>query len=452
MCAALPAAADVIHLKNGETITADRVEESANSVRYEIGDDSYTIPRARVERIEVSPPGTASREVPLFTPELQAGDEQNLLPEVVQGREVNRSALSAVEARGNPKATAIAYYLAAKLEFEKAQFADSRRDFETALRYQDDNPAILTYYAALLVRTGNALDGISYAQRATRIVPDSADAFAVLGFAQFSANRLRDAIESWKKSLSFRPDATIQQMLARAERESGAERNYSERETGHFALHFEGNQSSESFREQLLATLEAQYQDLYRTFGGGPSSSIQVVLYTKQTFFDVTRAPSWTGALNDGKLRIPLYGVDSVTPELARVLRHELTHSFVNQLSAGRCPAWLNEGIAQMLEPRSLGGRTAWLARLFQADRQLPLNMLEGSFSSLRTQEAELAYDESLAVTGYITSRYGMADLVSVLQHMGQGSSPESALRSVLHTGYDGLEQETRTYLNQGAN
>src|SRR6185369_15047178 len=194
--------------------------------------------------------------------------------------------------------------------------------------------------------------------------------------AQFAAGRNRDAIQSWKKSLALRPDPTIERMLLKAERETSAESDYSERETSHFVLRFEGSQSSAGFREQLLSTLESHYQDLAHIFGTEPSSSVQVVLYTSQAFFDVTRAPSWIGALNDGKLRIPLHGVDSVTPELSRIVRHELIHTFINQLSAGRCPAWLNEGIAQMLEPRTLGARIARLGEVFKAEREIPLNML----------------------------------------------------------------------------
>ena len=49
--------------------------------------------------------------------------------------------------------------------------------------------------------------------------PDSADAYAVLGYAQYSADHPREAIQSWKKSLALRPDFSIRQMLARAQRE-----------------------------------------------------------------------------------------------------------------------------------------------------------------------------------------------------------------------------------------
>src|ERR1700675_367192 len=51
---ALPAPADVIHLKNGRTISADQVRESKDKerVEYDLGDDTYAIPKSSVERID----------------------------------------------------------------------------------------------------------------------------------------------------------------------------------------------------------------------------------------------------------------------------------------------------------------------------------------------------------------------------------------------------------------
>jgi hypothetical protein len=170
-------------------------------------------------------------------------------------------------------------------------------------------------------------------------------------------------------------------------------------------------------------------------------------LYTDQAFFDVTQAPSWTGAVNDGKLRIPIRGVTSVTPELARVLKHELAHSFINQLSAGRCPQWLNEGIAQALEPKHvMNGRL--LAAMFRTQHEIPLNAMEGSFMSMSPVQAAIAYDESLAAVQYITDSYGMADLQRVFQRLSEGSSTEAALRAIIHSGYGQLETDLGKYLN----
>jgi hypothetical protein len=447
--------AEVIHLKNGDVVYADQVKETADTVEYEVGDNSYTIPRSKVQSIEAGTAPTAGNrqvEAPAFTPQAPVPDEVGPLKEIVHGNEVDRGVLSEIESRGDAHETAAAYYIAAKTEFEAGKFADARHDLEVALHYDPQDPALLTYYAAVLVRTGNAMDAVIYAEQAIQIAPDSPDAYAVLGYAQYSQSHLRDCIQSFKQSLALRPDRSIQQLLAKAERESGAESNYSERETGHFVLRYEGKQSSESFRSQLLASLESDYQNLAHEFGSEPRSSIEVVLYTNQAFFDVTRAPSWTGALNDGKLRIPLQGLDSITPELARVLRHELTHSFVNQLSMGRCPQWLNEGMAQMFEPRSLGSSGVPLAQMYAGGKEMPLSMLEYGFFSFNGAQALVAYDESLAATLYIRDRYGMSDLMRLLALIGKGESTETAMRAVLHSDYAHLEEDLRNALTSGGN
>jgi tetratricopeptide (TPR) repeat protein len=435
-------------MKNGDLIYADRVKETANTVQYEVGDNSYTVPKSRVERVETGAPVFLHpSELPTYVPAAPAVGEGELLGQIVREGSVNRGALSLIESRGNAAVTAVAFYIAGKQEFLDGKYSDARRDFEAGLHYDPQNPAIVNFYAALLVKTGNAQEGIEYAERAVRLAPDSADALVVLGFAQYSAGHAKEAAQSWRRSLTLRPDASVQRLVDRAGRELAAESNYSERETGHFTLHYEGAQSSEAFRGQILATLEAAYTDLAQGFGLEPRANIQVILYTNQAFFDVTQAPSWTGALNDGKLRIPLQGLDSVTSDLARILKHELAHSFVNQLSMGRCPHWLNEGIAQAMEPRSLASRGARLGELFRQEHEIPLNALEGSFASFSGAEASLAYDESLAAVEYIRGTYGMSDVIRILDKLGHGDSAESALRSTVHSDYRQLQNEVGAFL-----
>jgi tetratricopeptide (TPR) repeat protein len=122
-----------------------------------------------------------------------------------------------------------------------------RRYYESALRFQPDNSTLLIYYAATLMRTGQASEALPYAQHAASVDPNSADAVAMLGFVQYASDHTPDAIRSWKKSLALRPDATVSQYLARAERESTAESDFSQRESSHFNLHFEGKDTSEAF-------------------------------------------------------------------------------------------------------------------------------------------------------------------------------------------------------------
>ena len=44
--------ADTIHLKNGRTIVADQVRENGNHYEYDVGDDSYAIPKSTVDHVD----------------------------------------------------------------------------------------------------------------------------------------------------------------------------------------------------------------------------------------------------------------------------------------------------------------------------------------------------------------------------------------------------------------
>jgi hypothetical protein len=452
LLANLTAPADVIHLKNGRTIWADQVRQSKDRVEYDVGDDTYAIPKSAVERVDAG--GVPMRthaggtEVADFTPPTPTfSHEADVATKVVHDGKVDTDALASLEREGNAEIVATAYFLAGKNETDHGNFPQAKRYFDSALHIQPDNSTLLVYYSACLMRTGNAAEAMSYAERAVRASPDSPDALAMLGFVQFATDHTADAIRWWKKSLQLRPDATIAQYLARAERESKAEAEFSQNESAHFNLHFEGKETSEGFRHDLLATLESEYDDLVRDLGYSPRSTIAVTLYTQQAFFDVTRAPSWTGAVNDGKLRIPVSGVSSMTAQLARVLKHELTHSFVSQMSAGRCPTWLNEGVAQVEEGRSIASYGRPMAQVFAAGNEIPYNELEGSFMNLSSPQALVAYAESLAATEYIRDSYGMSEVSRILERLAQGSSTEVALRASIHADYRQLRDDMSRWL-----
>lgn len=448
--------ADTIHLKNGRKILADHVRETANQFEYDVGDDSYAIPKSLVDHVDAggmpARGGTAGgpknvATLPTFTPADSLANEGDLVAKIIKEGKVDPDALTTLEGKKNPELSATANFIAGKLEFDRGNINQARRYFESALRFQPENSTILIYYAALLVRTGSAAQALPYAQRAVRAAPDSPDAHTMLGYAEFACDRTKEAIASWKHSLDLRPDATVRQFLAKAQREETAENDFAQRESNHFVLHYEGKQTSEALRGQILAALESDYDDLVRDLGTPPRDNILVTLYTEQAFFDVTHAPSWSGALNDGKLRIPISGLSSMTSELARVLKHELAHSFINQLSAGRCPPWLHEGIAQLLEPKSLGGDGRPLAQLFKSGRAIPLNVLESSFMRLSGTQAYVAYAESLAAVSYINDSYGLGDIQRILQLLSQGTSTEAALRATIHSDYGQLESDLAKYL-----
>lgn len=445
---ALPA--ETIRLKNGRIILADSVREKDGRVEYDIGENSYAIPKSSVERIEAggSPVAAAHEEIPAVPlPPIRTADE--LAARLVHDGRLDLDALSAVEQEGDAEKSAAAYFVAARHEEGRGDFEQARAYLRRAMDLLPTQVVLLEHYAALLLRMGRYAEAVSYGERATRADSNSADAFAVLGLAYFQSDRPRDAVRAFRRSRELRPTPLVEQYLAKAEKELEVEAGFQEQGSQHFNLRFEGTQSPQGLRQQILATLERHYTDLISELDIVPHDSISVLLYTNQAFFDVTQAPSWSAALNDGRLRIPVEGLESVTPQLARVLKHELAHSFINQGTRGRCPLWLHEGVAQAVEPKSSAAQGRRLAHLFAAQQQIPLNQLEASFQRLSALEAVVAYAESLAAIEYIRDTYGMSDVIRILKRIGEGQSTEAALRSTVHSGYAELEQEVGAYLRK---
>ncbi len=447
------ATADTIVLKNGDRIRADSVQESNGRIEYSIGDNTLRIPKSIVARIEkgsapVEAPAGSAPAIDLPSVHQDFVVSPDLAARVVRNGAVDAAALKAIESENVPEQSAAANSIAADFEEKRSNYAAAAHYLQGALTFQPNQPALLEHYAAVLLRLGHPDEALERARQATRLSPQSADAFILLGYAYYKTDHNREAVAAFKRSLQLRPDERVRAFLSRIERESSTEADFHQQESSHFTLRYEGSQTPDALRRQILETLERDYQDLSRDLNVMPKN-IFVSLYTDEAFFDVTHAPEWTSALNDGKIRIPISGIDSVTPELAHVLRHELTHSFVAQAAHGRAPAWLDEGIAQLEEGRTTFEIGQRLAALYASGNQVPLSQLEGGFQGFSTPEAFVAYAESLAAAEYIRQHYTMSDLARLLQRLGEGQSMESALRSTLHGGYADLETEITTYLKR---
>jgi tetratricopeptide (TPR) repeat protein len=448
------AGADIIVLKNGDRIVADSVQERNGRVEYWVGNNTLTIPKSIVARIEASPPAAApAQPQPAATPELPRVSEtmtgtEPLIARVIRNGAVDTAGVKAIEQEGVPEQSAAANAIAASLEENKNNPLAAARYLEHALRFLPNQPILLQNYASVLLRLGRTAEALSYAQQAASAGPQLAEAFSILGYAYYKNDRNREAVAAFKKSLQLRPDERVRQLMERVERESKTEADFREQESSHFTLRYEGSQITDPLRAQILDTLEDKYKGLQNDLGGSPKN-IFVSLYTDQAFFDVTQAPAWSAALNDGKIRVPISGITSMTPELARVLRHEITHSFIRQITHGRVPQWLNEGIAELEEGLTTAAFGSRLSTLYTSGHQIPLNLLEGNFDSYSAAEASVAYAESLAAVEYIRNAYGMADLARILLRLGEGQSIESALRSTIHAGYAELETEMTSYLRK---
>lgn len=460
-------------MKNGLYIVVRKVEEKDGQIEYWVAGTRYTIPKSAVLKIEqgdgpAPQPSTGSTAVQDITrrdaPVVRESQEKIQLPllagpkqddpywgalsdRVLQDNRADARRLSEIERDGDARTTTNAYFLAGVIEAQHGNMTDATTYFERAVSIRPNDPVLLQWQAIALSNLGRYRDAISVLSRAAELKTDSAQIFQFLGLAQYDAGYTSDAVTSWETALKLSPDAMTQHLLHKAQRELEIEQRSRQRQSSHFTLQYEGDKTSPELQKALLQTLESQFRDLSREFGYEPAESIIVILYTQKDFFDITDAPSWAGGQNDGKLRIPVRGASARMSELDRVLKHELTHSFVRGLAGPRCPLWLNEGLAQISEPRTSTPYARVLGPLFEQHKQIPLSVLEGSFTRFSDIQAQVAYAESLSAVEYLSDRFGMNEVLEILRGIGSGSSPEDALHHGTGMDYPMLESKIGAYL-----
>src|SRR3989304_2382962 len=171
-----------------------------------------------------------------------------------------------------------------------------------------------------------------------------------------------------------------------------------------------------------------------------PEGRVEALLYTRERFRDITRSPSWAGAIYDGRIKIPAGGITEKTSELEKVVFHEYTHAVVRDASKGRAPVWLNEGIAQYEEGRSSSEYARILSEIAGTGK-VRLRVLEGSFMGLRSEQAQIAYLLSLSATEYIIREFGLFSVRNILENLGKGMGMDEAVSTALGLSYADMER-----------
>jgi tetratricopeptide (TPR) repeat protein len=347
---------------------------------------------------------------------------------------------------------ALAHFAAGEFELSQHDLDQAIEHFEAMESFAGNQRDLLTLsllgrgYALLLKSEFSAaLDPI---ERARKLSPQSAQAASLAGWAHYRLNQADDAVADLQTSLRLHPDPGVAHLLAQVMQDKDVEGDFREGESSHFILRYHGG-ASRQLASEVIHTLEDQFQTLRTDLHYSPPEPIGVILYTQETFRDLTRVPGWTGAVNDGRIRVPVQGIDSVSPELARVLKHELTHSFIFQKTSGRCPTWLQEGLAQWMEGRRTGADAANLMQFYQESKGKHLRYYEGSWMHLNAGQARYAYAWALAVVETIETQSGPDAIDRLLDAERTESSPDAALLQGLRTNFSALDDATAVYLRQ---
>lgn len=462
LACALPVRADKIVLKNGRTIVAYNVREDGDKIRYETSAGELSLPKSIVDHIEkggllpmAQSPAAAAANLNLAPPTAEVTSNASEIDSaVVHDGAIDRDYIAKLESdahpgngRANAKA-AMAHHAAAQFELAQGDMEHALTDERTAVTFEPEQPVLLMNVAYLHLKRSEFKQSLDYLEKAKRSAPENADVYKLEGWSYYGLNKQDQAIDAWKKALSLRPDSDTQAALDKALRDKAEEESYRENESAHFQLKYSG-EAEPALAHDVLHTLEGHFEEISSELGYTPPEPIGVVLYTQQAFADITRAPGWVGALNDGRIRVPVQGLTSVNSELSRVLKHELTHSFIQQKTRGRAPTWIQEGVAQWMEGKRSDENAAVLVQIYEAGQAAPLGRLEGSWMGLSSDMARYAYAWALANVEYMVETQGMSDVERILDEIAQGGTTEQALRDILHDSYDDFSQSTVEYLKK---
>ncbi|MBI4357766.1 MAG: hypothetical protein HY584_00565 [Candidatus Omnitrophica bacterium] len=272
--------------------------------------------------------------------------------------------------------------------------------------------------------------------------PTNPYAFELLGEIANLNHELDKAESYYKKAFSLNPDPKLREKYEKLIRERGIDKEQQRYSDEHFIIRYRREESFEGseIREHLRNAYRAVSQD----FGHYPKYKIPVLLYGREEYERLMGSvPHWSGAVYDGKIRLPVYqkvsgagqapsGFTTGT-DLKKFIFHELTHAFVLDLSRMKCPVWLNEGLAQYQENKIQPIDLKALAEAVRTNSLIsPEDLLFKDVSkSTSHEEALLFYLESYSLASYLIERNRFYNVKQLLMELGKGTSFPNAFEQV---------------------
>lgn len=206
--------------------------------------------------------------------------------------------------------------------------------------------------------------------------------------------------------------------------------------SSHFIIKYEGHPPTGIFY-QLPEMLEEVYEILSQELNYSFDEAINVKVHSTTTdFIRSTGKPGWVGATYKAS-QIDLQPIEILRKKgiLRSTLFHEVTHVFVDKISRGSCPSWLNEALALHFSGegpalmKKCGGK---FPERKNSPRVRPLGsvgVLEENLKNLKDQKSsELAYLQAYKLFQCLLKHEKeikrLLDKLNEIDTKGTGSSP----------------------------
>ncbi len=317
---------------------------------------------------------------------------------------------------------------------ESGKFAAAAASFTDALRLIPEEPSFLVGLGLAYHHLERDELAVPLLQRALAHDPSVGLADRILGDIYLGVEEFQRAADHYERAAYQDPnDARLRDRLLSARQAVQAEAKSSRIFSSRFVVRYPSSAQPQVAAE-TLAALEQAYTQVGDHLEYTPSEPLTVILYPRRQFVELTESPHWVGGLFDGRLHLALESLQGGRDRVQGAVTHEYTHAAVDALSAGRAPAWLNEGLA--LEFGAPGrGRLEDELDPIRADL-MPLRSLHESFLTLPPAAVRVVYVESRVAAVDLIERYGLEKVRRLLRTLARDPDFARAFETVMGTPY----------------
>lgn len=198
----------------------------------------------------------------------------------------------------------------------------------------------------------------------------------------------------------------VRGLVEQLERSADFEMEFDAAASDHFVASHPREGAAAARIGEVLHMLEQARDHVARVSGIEAARQIPVVVYEAVDFGEAAGAPDWARGAFDGKIRVSIEFLEEDPLQFADALRHEYMHAALRERTGARVPAWMHEGLANLVTERRYA--EGFLRRRLRASRDLlTIEMLSRSFLSLGSEAASLAYLQSYWMTRGLVDRHG---------------------------------------------
>lgn len=288
---------------------------------------------------------------------------------------------------------------------------------------------------------------------AIRLDPENPHARSLAGDIAYLTRDLDAAVFHWNKALALDPRLrAIRERIDQVSAERELEKGQAAASSDHFVVRTpKGSTLSPGMLLKELETVQRFLEEKLAFQFSGPTT---VLVYEPERFYGEIHLPTEVAGLFDGTIRIPLRS-GGKGPSFREVLWHEAAHAAVHQLTAGKAPRWLHEGVAQLAQAQNAPIFTGDLRVVLRQSEAPMIEQLQIHSSPFVMMDAgvpfrkELFYQASWAYCAYLVEQRGWEGLRRLLVRIRSDEAPDRALTGILGVKLPELERQWRRWVSE---